>query len=178
MKKLLVLSHCILNHASKVEMDENELQEEYACRDTLLQRIIAKQIQIIQLPCPEFILYGSQRWGHVKDQFMHPFYREACKKMLNPLILQLGEYTAHPESFQIMGIVSVEGSPSCGYHSTCRGDWKGEIGIDPAHIAALQGALFMEDQPGVFMEILEQELHNSNLSIPILTMEEANELLL
>ena len=29
MKKILLLSHCILNKASKVEQDEKELQEEY-----------------------------------------------------------------------------------------------------------------------------------------------------
>lgn len=158
-------------------MDETELQEEYACRDALLQNIIAKRIQMIQLPCPEFLLYGSQRWGHVKDQFMNPFYRDGCQTMLRPFIMQMQEYAAHPESFEILGVVSVEGSPSCGYHLTCRGAWKGEIGTEPEHIASLQAALSMENQSGVFMEILEQELQKADLFIPILTMEEANQLL-
>ena len=37
MKKLLIVSHCILNNAAKVEQDEAELAEEYEIRDELLQ---------------------------------------------------------------------------------------------------------------------------------------------
>lgn len=125
MKSLLVLSHCILNTASKVMQDERELAEEYQIRDLLLQLILRKNIQILQLPCPEFVLYGSQRWGHVKNQFQHPYFEKASKEMLEPILLQLEEYDRHPESFSVLGIVSVEGSPSCGYHHTCIGEWKG-----------------------------------------------------
>ena len=39
MKKILLLSHCILNKASKVEQDEKELQEEYQVRSELMNRI-------------------------------------------------------------------------------------------------------------------------------------------
>lgn len=177
MKSLLVLSHCILNTASKVMQDERELAEEYQIRDLLLQLILRKNIQILQLPCPEFVLYGSQRWGHVKNQFQHPYFEKASKEMLEPILLQLEEYDRHPESFSVLGIVSVEGSPSCGYHHTCIGEWKGEIGIDPAHISQIQGSLRMSSKPGVFMELLKEELEAHKLSIPILTMEETIELL-
>lgn len=72
-KRILLVSHCILNNASKVELDEAGLAEEYRLRSELMNLIIEKNIQMIQLPCPEFIMYGSQRWGHVKNQFQHPF---------------------------------------------------------------------------------------------------------
>ena len=75
-------------------------------------------------------MYGSQRWGHVKNQFQHPFYMEQCRKILEPVLLQLQEYAQHVEKFHVLGIVSVEGSPNCGYHLTCEGEWKGEIGTD------------------------------------------------
>ena len=76
MKRLLIVSHCILNTASKVAMDEKELQEEYELRLTLMTKVMENDIQLLQLPCPEFILYGSRRWGHVKDQFDHPHFRK------------------------------------------------------------------------------------------------------
>lgn len=176
-KKLLIVSHCILNNASKVEQDEVELAGEYELRSELLNLIVENNIQLIQLPCPEFIMYGSQRWGHVKNQFQHPFYKEQCRKLLDSVLMQVQEYTQHPETFSVIGIVSVEGSPNCGYHRTCEGPWKGEIGSDEKRICAIQNSLKMTEKPGVYMEILEKEIHDRELSIPIMTMAEAIELL-
>ncbi len=174
MKHLLVLSHCILNHAAKVEQDESELQDEYRVRAELLRLILEKDVQMIQLPCPEFLMYGSQRWGHVRNQFEHPYYIAQCRKLLETTLLQLEEYSQHPESFHLMGIVSVEGSPNCGYRLTCVGSkWKGEIGEDPKHVEEIQHSLRMVDEPGVYMKLLENELNERQLSIPIITMDEA-----
>ena len=100
MKNLLIVSHCILNNAAKVEQDEAELAEEYKIREELMQLILKKDVQLLQLPCPEFIMYGSQRWGHVKNQFQHPFYMEQCRKILEPVLLQLQEY-AHQKSLKM-----------------------------------------------------------------------------
>ena len=36
MKNLLIVSHCILNNAAKVEQDEAELAEEYKIREELM----------------------------------------------------------------------------------------------------------------------------------------------
>lgn len=176
-KRILLVSHCILNNASKVELDEAGLAGEYKLRGELMNLIIEKNIQVIQLPCPEFIMYGSQRWGHVKNQFQHPFYKEQCRKLLDSVLMQVQEYTQHPETFSVIGIVSVEGSPNCGYHRTCEGPWKGEIGSDEKRICAIQNSLKMTEKPGVYMEILEKEIHDRELSIPIMTMAEAIELL-
>ena len=108
-KRILLVSHCILNNASKVELDEAGLAEEYKLRSELVNLIIEKNIQVIQLPCPEFIMYGSQRWGHVKNQFQHPFYKEQCRKLLDTILLQVQEYMQYPETFSVLGVVSVEG---------------------------------------------------------------------
>ena len=176
-KRILLVSHCILNNASKVELDEAGLAEEYRLRSELMNLIIEKNIQMIQLPCPEFIMYGSQRGGHVKNQFQHPFYKEQCRKLLDSVLMQVQEYTQHPETFSVMGIVSVEGSPNCGYHRTWEGPWKGEIGSDEKRIRDIQSSVKSTDKPGVYMEILGEELHNRKLTVPIMTMEEAVELL-
>lgn len=173
MKSLLVLSHCILNNASKVSQDETELAAEYELRNRLLKLALEKNVQFLQLPCPEFILYGSQRWGHVKNQFQHPYFKKASEDMLEPVLLQLEEYSRHSESFCILGVVSVEGSPSCGYRCTCTGDWKGEIGTDAACISQLQDTLEIREEPGVFMEVLNTQLAKRQLKIPVMTMEDA-----
>ena len=150
MKNLLIVSHCILNNAAKVEQDEAELAEEYKIREELMQLILKKDVQ---------------RWGHVKNQFQHPFYMEQCRKILEPVLLQLQEYAQHVEKFHVLGIVSVEGSPNCGYHLTCEGEWKGEIGTDEKRIQDIQKSLKMTENPGVYMEVLEKELQKRNMEI-------------
>jgi predicted secreted protein len=175
MKKLLVVSHCILNTAAKVAMDEKELAAEYAVKDRLMQSVQEQHIQLLQLPCPEFLLYGSRRWGHVKNQFMHPHYRKECRRMLEPVLLQLEEYLSYPEDYFVLGIVSVEGSPSCGFKMTCVGQWGGELPDRVDDYAAVYDTFRTADGSGVFMEILQEELQRRHLQIPIITMEEAIE---
>lgn len=176
MNRILVVSHCILNTASKVAQNEEELAEEYRIKRELLCLVMEKDVQMIQLPCPEFILYGSRRWGHVKDQFLHPHFRNECRKMLEPILLQLEEYMAYPKEYEMLGIVSVEGSPSCGYGLTCRGEWGGEVG-DKAETDRRRDTLTMEQEPGVMMQILEEELERRQMHLSILSMDKAAELL-
>lgn len=68
MKKILVVTHCVLNRASKVERYSIEsINEEDELRKELLKEVFEKDIELLQLPCPEFTIYGSKRWGHVKE---------------------------------------------------------------------------------------------------------------
>ena len=129
MKRILVVMHCILNRASKVKSyNIEEINEENELRKELLKVVFEKDIELLQLPCPEFTMYGAKRWGHVKDQFDNPFFRNHCKNILNPVIDQLIEYYTNKEKFEIVGIVAIDGSPSCGYNFTCKGNYGGELG--------------------------------------------------
>ena len=65
-------------------------------------------------------------WGHVREQFNNPFFRAHCRRLLGPVLDQLAEYAAHPEKFRLLGVLGVDGSPSCGAFKTCTGDWGGE----------------------------------------------------
>lgn len=171
MKKILVLTHCILNRASKVESyDEKEIMEENELRSELLKEIFEKDIELLQLPCPEFTMYGSKRWGHVKEQFDNPFFRKNCKEILNPIIEQLSEYNENIEKFKILGIVAIDGSPSCGYNLTCKGEYGGELSC--SHLDEKINSVIMEREVGVFMEELEMLLKENNLNIVIRTMKD------
>jgi predicted secreted protein len=146
--------------------DNEELAKEAECREKLMHYIIKNNIQILQLPCPEFIIYGPRRWGQVKDQFNHSFYRKQCREMLEPIIMQIKNYMALPEQYQIMGVVAVDGSPSCGYRLTCRGDWGGELsGMVELHKKIEN--LSMTSESGVFMEELIELFNMERIDIPI-----------
>lgn len=168
MKEILVVSHCILNIASKVDSDI-ELVEENRDREALMTYIIKNKIQLLQLPCPEFIMYGTKRWGHVKDQFAHPFFRKQCEIMLEPFLLQLKEYAAYPEQYCLSGIIAIGGSPSCGSGLTCKGDWGGELG-EQSQLQNKLHTLQMVEEPGVFMEEFDRMLKEANLDIRIIDL--------
>ena len=128
MKKIIFVAHCILNTASKVVLyNEEEIIAEDLLRKKFLKLAIEQDIQLIQLPCPEFTLYGSKRWGHVSDQFNNVFFRNHCKVILTPILQQLEEYLVTEDFFEVIGMAGVDGSPSCGVDYTCRGNWYGSF---------------------------------------------------
>jgi predicted secreted protein len=57
-KNIVVVCHCILNCNSKVEG-----LSEYRGAVDFTKKLVDSGIGIIQLPCPEMILYGIKRWG-------------------------------------------------------------------------------------------------------------------
>ena len=61
MKKIVFVSHCILNTASKVVLyNREDIDAEEKLRLQFLQKALDKGVQIVQLPCPEFTLYGAK----------------------------------------------------------------------------------------------------------------------
>ena len=172
MKRILVVTHCILNRASKVKSyNIEEINKENELRKELLKEVFEKDIELLQLPCPEFTMYGAKRWGHVKDQFDNPFFRKNCEEILNPIIEQLKEYNNNKDRFQILGIVSVEGSPSCGYNLTCKGNYGGELG-GCSNLQEKIESIVMVNEAGVFMEELKILLDKNDLHMDIRTMKD------
>mgnify|MGYP000037266337 CR=1 FL=1 len=179
MKNLLIVSHCILNNAAKVEQDEAELAEEYKIREELMQLILKKMYSCFNCLVRNLLCMDLKRWGHVKNQFQHPFYMEQCRKILEPVLLQLQDTYNIVEKFHVLGIVSVEGKSGTvdSQSRPVEGEWKGEIGTDEKRIQDIQKSLKMTENPGVYMEVLEKELQKRNMEIPIVTMKEAVQLL-
>lgn len=167
MEKVLFVAHCVLNTASKVVMDENEdMQKEAALRKRLLKMAVEKDIQFIQLPCPEFTLYGSKRWGHVSDQFDNGFFRKHCKSLLELPLMEMEEYLANPDRFGVLGFVGIEGSPSCGVNLTCTGPW-GSSKSTGQEWAEIVDQCRMVNKPGVLIQVLIEELNKRGIDIPI-----------
>ena len=166
MKKILVVSHCLLNTASKVKrFKEESIRAEEALRQDILKEAIGSGIQILQLPCPEFTMYGPCRWGHTWEQFDNIFYRSKCRELLEPVILQLKEYASHPEEFQVIGVLGIDGSPSCGVKYTCRGEWGGEF--SGREIDGVLKTVHLAEGKGVLMEVLTEMLRENGLELPI-----------
>lgn len=169
--KILFVSHCFFNDAAKLKHQniKNQEQERTAKRD-FLKQALDLGIEFIQLPCPEFILYGSNRWGHAASQFNTPFFHEESRRLLKPFLLQIKEYLSSPERFEVLGILGIDGSPSCGVHYTYDGDWGGELSTNPNLDKSLH-SLCKKDYPGIFMEVFQQLLKEEKLNIPFYSLE-------
>ena len=167
-QKILFVAHCVLNTCSKVVMyNTEEMAQEDALRKDLLIRAIGQGVQLVQLPCPEQSLYGCRRWGHTSDQFDNPHFRSHCRRILAPVLLDLAEYTAHPERFEVLSIVGIDGSPSCGVDYTCRGPWGGNLsGRDD--LEAVIGGVTLVPGPGIFVQELIALLERSGLQTPLI----------
>lgn len=163
MKKIVFVSHCILNTASKVVLyNQEEIDAEENLRKTFMRGIIDREIQVIQLPCPEFTLYGAKRWGHVSDQFDNVFFRSHCRRILSPVIEQLKEYLENEDFFEVLGFVGVDGSPSCGVDYTCQGNWYGSFDCRQDLDKTLEDCHLVK-RPGVFMDVLKEMLKEERL---------------
>jgi predicted secreted protein len=174
-KKIVVVSHCILNTASKVVYYNSiDITEEEIDRKKFLCDAIKEDIHFLQLPCPEINMYGSNRWGHTKEQFDNPFFRDNCRKMLQPFILQIKEYIKESDKFEVLGIIGIDGSPSCGVNITCCGEWGGEFsGLND--INEVIDRVNVKSEKGVFMEVLEEMMQESRIHLPMLGLKEALE---
>ncbi|MDC7236646.1 MAG: hypothetical protein PQJ45_02600, partial [Sphaerochaetaceae bacterium] len=119
-------------------------------------------VQIIQLPCPEFTLYGAKRWGHVSNQFNNVFFKNHCRKILEPIIEQIQEYLDNPQMFKLLGIVGIDGSPSCGVDYTCYGNWYGSF-EDREDLDQTLASCKFDKGNGVFIEVLRNMLSENKL---------------
>ncbi len=164
MLKIIFVAHCVLNTASKVVMyEEDEMEQEEKLRLKFVGKALELGVQLVQLPCPEFTLYGANRWGHVSNQFNNPFFRSHCRKIISPFIMELKEYLACPSRFEVLGIVGIDGSPSCGVNLTCSADWYGSFG-NRNNLNETFNSVKMVNSKGIFFDELEKMLNEENLT--------------
>lgn len=105
MKKIVLLSHCVMNPFCELPEAPETL------RKPILDTFLRKGWGIIQLPCPELCYQSLERSSiYVTDEEAAP-YRLYCKKLLQPLIKNIGEYNIH--GIKVGGIVGIDTSPSC-----------------------------------------------------------------
>ena len=166
MQDIIFVSHCVLNVASKVVMyNEAEMAAEEDLRRRFVSKAVSQGVQLVQLPCPEFIMYGSRRWGHVSEQFDTPFFRSQCRRMLEDYMLQIREYLSN-DRFRILGIVGIDGSPSCGVDYTCYGTWGGNLS-DRDDLNDCIATSRLGTGKGVLMDEFSKLLKEQGIDVPM-----------
>jgi len=161
-KKVILLCHCVINEKSKVKkVDINppgDIKE-------FINLLVDNEIGILQLPCPEMICYGLKRWGHVKEQFDTPHYRNLCRELFQPYLEQIKDYLAN--NYEIIGLVGIEGSPTCGVYKTCTGNWGGQLGNNP-YLQDAINTITLSDESGILIDEIRNILSQNNISLPLI----------
>ena len=110
-KKIIVVSHCVLNQNAVVHGLERAKGA-----FPLVEEILKRGIGIIQLPCPEFLYLGSNRPSMNKAEYEKTEgYAEHCRRILEPVFWQLEEYQKNGYSY--IGVLGIQESPSCSLSS-------------------------------------------------------------
>ena len=166
-KKILLLSHCILNANAKIKR--------IALYPGALQSLVIPLIEhgygFLQLPCPELLCHGIARWGQVKEQYDTPYFKKHCHTILEPILNQVLDYRAH--GYEIVGCVGVDGSPNCGINLTCKGDWGGEMDNN-FNLEQTLKSLHVSQESGVFMDVFKELLEQKSINLAFYAIDESN----
>jgi hypothetical protein len=81
-KKILLVSHCILNQNTVIEGEARALGAIPSAVDWIKEQGFG----VVQLPCPEFTYLGLGRPPMTYEQYNHDAYRSHCKRILVPII--------------------------------------------------------------------------------------------
>ncbi len=163
--KILIVCHCLLNANAKVY----PLANCSGVYRNVLDASITEGAGLVQLPCPETVYLGMNRWGMTREQYDNPTYRNCCRQMLQASIAQIKAFA--DAGYQIESIIGMDGSPNCGVNRTCYGFKGGEIGVQGI-VEEQRSALEFKSGKGVFMEILSVMLQEVQLDIPFIAVDE------
>ncbi len=136
-KEITVAAHCLLNPLTRVK--------------GLAPVPFRPEGPTVQLPCPEALYLGLERWAVTRNQLDVPQFRRFCRDLIEDYV-DLLEMLAR-EGARLC-IVGVAGSPSCGVITTSSG-YTGGLPCVAEH-ARVAGR-------GVFMEELLEELERRNV---------------
>ncbi|MEI7578996.1 MAG: CD3072 family TudS-related putative desulfidase [bacterium] len=155
-KKIVFLSSCLLNANNKVMG-----LSRYAgiCKE-VLDVLYKHDFGVMQMPCPETLYAGVNRWWQTKNLYDNPAFRRHCRKLAEQMVDYMENY--EHVGYETVLILSCNGSPTCGVTLTSHGkDWGGETAKLKYNDTLVAGS-------GVYIEELTREIKARKLGMPLL----------
>ena len=148
-KRVILVAHCVLNQNSISDGTADFPGSDRA----LVELLLASNVGIVQLPCPELTCLGLDRGNpdggscpllvensRIRRAMTRRSAVRKLKSLARSVVYQVLEYRKH--GFEVLGVVGINRSPSCGVETTSRNDRE------------VKGR-------GVFMEALSGELRRN-----------------
>jgi predicted secreted protein len=140
-----VVAHCLLNPLTRVK----GLEGTGFCPSG----------PVVQLPCPEALYLGLDRWAVTRNQLDLPQFRRFCRSIASQYADLLEMLSRKGVGIRVVGVAR---SPSCGVNTTTRGYEGGRV-REAAH-EVVPG-------PGLFMEELLEELKKRGVAFDTVERE-------
>ena len=156
---VLVLSHCVLNRATRWWKNGRSTAMNSGPVDRVLELLSTRRIGAIQMPCPEFTFLGNPRSPATKDEYEAlPGFQRHCESLARDVAqgLKASNTLSRKPKIKILGIVGVRRSPSCSVECTPR-----RMGDSTRYFK----------EKGLFLEILEKELARLDLRVPFVEVD-------
>lgn len=161
-KRVILVAHCVLNQNSISDGTADYPGSDQA----LVELLLASKVGIVQLPCPELMCLGLDRGNPdggcctllventlIRRAMTQRSAARKLKSLARSVVYQISEYRKH--GFDVLGIVGINRSPSCGVESTSRNNRE------------VKGR-------GVFMEALSRELKRNRVNARMLGIKAAD----
>jgi len=162
-KKVVFVANCLLNANNKVR----EFARYPGMFSEVIQVLDHFGMGVIQMPCPETLYMGNQRWWNSRNLYDNVGYRRFCRQLAG----QMADYMENYKiiSYDVIAILTCDGSPTCGssMSSYCE-DWGGRPKEIPRTLI---------NRPGIFIEELKKEITDRQLELPCvygLAMDDRN----
>lgn len=163
-RKILIVSHCILNQNAKLE----GIARWPGMVRPLMDVISKSGVGLIQMPCPEMLYEGARRFDKSVEQYRCAAFVRLCDEIATEIVDQMEDYIRN--GYKANAILAIDGSPSCGYNLTQSAPkWRGLLTDQLEKVRYVKGK-------GVLMEILERKLKERSIEIPFLGVPELSEL--
>jgi predicted secreted protein len=154
-RRVILIAHCVLNQNAKIDRCAH-----YPGMMQEITRILFDAgIGVIQMPCPELLCLGLDRQvdkgarttiesedTRVARRMAEAQAQVRCREIVADLVAQIEEY--QKTEFQVLGVIGINGSPTCGVETTWADDQE------------KRGA-------GVFVRALSEELARRNIFLPM-----------
>ena len=114
---------------------------------------------VVQLPCPEALYLGLDRWAVTRNQLEVPQFRRFCRSIAAQYADLLEMLSQKGVRIRVVGVAR---SPSCGINTTTRGYEGGRVREAAHEVVA---------GPGVFIEELLAELRERGMAVSAREME-------
>ena len=126
-EEITVAAHCLLNPLTRVR--------------GLAPVPFQPEGPTVQLPCPEALYLGLERWAVTRNQLDVPQFRRFCRTLIEPYADLLQMLAHEGASLRIVGLA---GSPSCGVEMTSSG-YTGGLPCGAEHVHVSGRGVFMEE---------------------------------
>jgi predicted secreted protein len=154
-KKVMLVAHCVLNQNAKID----QCAHYPGAVPDVAAALIEAGIGIVQMPCPELLFLGLDRQAdrntpatveaedtRVAKCMASAQGKQFCRHLAHDLAYQVEDYQKN--GFEVLGILGINGSPTCGVETNWAEDWEAP-------------------GPGVFMQLLIAELAGRGITLPV-----------